>query len=60
MGFNMILSAIWETLIPYIGMIIVNFGLAVSILGAHEIYRADFPRNDWTLQALKSATSGSR
>lgn len=39
------------------GILLVLLGLGVGTYGAYEIYRADFPRNDWILGALYNAAS---
>ena len=38
-------------------ILLIVFGLGVSTYGAYIIYRADYPRNDWILEALQSAAS---
>ena len=35
-----------------IGILLVLSGLGVGTYGAYVIYRADFPRNDWIVEAL--------
>lgn len=37
------------------GITLVLIGLGVGTYGAYVIYRADFPRNDWIVEALYSA-----
>lgn len=39
------------------GIVIVIIGLSVSTFGAVLIYRADFPRNDWIVEAATTAAS---
>lgn len=38
-----------------IGILFVLVGLGVGTYGAYVIYRADFPRNDWIVEALHTA-----
>lgn len=40
-----------ENWIAISGMLIVNVGLVISILGAVKIYSADSPRSDWILES---------
>lgn len=39
------------------GIMIVIFGLGASTYGAVLIYRADYPRNDWIIEAIATATA---
>ena len=39
------------------GMLIVNVGLIISILGAIKIYKADTPRNEWILESAYQVAS---
>jgi len=40
-----------DTWVAISGMLVVNFGLTLSIAGAVKIYRADSPRSDWILES---------
>ncbi len=40
-----------------IGILLVLVGLSVGTYGAYVIYCADFPRNDWIVEALSNAAS---
>jgi hypothetical protein len=40
-----------------ISILFVLVGLSVGTYGAYVIYRADFPRNDWIVEALYNAAS---
>jgi hypothetical protein len=40
-----------------IGILLVLLGLGAGTYGAYVIYRADFPRNDWIVDALYNAAS---
>jgi len=40
------------------GIVLILIGLAAGTYGAYIIYRADYPRNDWILEAL--VTSAQR
>lgn len=40
-----------------IGILFILVGLGVGTYGAYVIYRADFPRNDWIVQALYDTAS---
>jgi hypothetical protein len=57
MAINSILLVFYKNWITITGVLIVNFGLAISMLGAIKISRADFPRNDWILEALYSSAN---
>ena len=39
------------------GIIIVILGLGASTYGAVLIYRADYPRNDWIIEAIATAAA---
>lgn len=40
-----------------LGISMIVMGLVVGTYGAYVIYRADFPRNDWIVDALYTAAS---
>jgi len=40
-----------------IGILLALVGLGAGTYGAYVIYRADFPRNDWIVEALYNAAS---
>jgi hypothetical protein len=39
------------------GITLILIGLGVATYGAYVIYRADFPRNNWIVEAMNSAAS---